>query len=141
MRCACGSSRGTAWGLGAWRPGNGGAGKGREGAEAVEHARTVLVSSTSGVSAVVDPDGDVRRRAEILTAATFVEPVALSDATTAATRLGAWPEGLMTAAALLAVAWALLAGRRRRSGAAHPEEPPEPRPATSVGAGDQAGRQ
>lgn len=106
---------------------------------AVEHARTVLVSSTSGVSAVIDPDGDVRRRAEILTAATFVEPVTLSDATTPATRVGAWPEGLLTLGALLAVGWALLAARRRRSGADHAEDP-DPRPATSVGAGEQAGR-
>jgi len=34
--CACGSSGGRRARLGTWWPGNGGAGKGREGAEAVD---------------------------------------------------------------------------------------------------------
>jgi apolipoprotein N-acyltransferase len=85
---------------------------------AVEHGRTVLVSSTSGVSAVIDADGSVRTRADVFTAETLVERIQLSDGTTLATRIGAWPEAVMTAAAVVVLALALRAGARRR------DEPP-----------------
>jgi apolipoprotein N-acyltransferase len=61
---------------------------------------------------VIDTDGSVRRRAEIFTAKTFVEPVDLSNHTTLATRLAAWPELIGSAIALLAVTAALWWGRR-----------------------------
>jgi len=85
---------------------------------AVEHERTVVVSSTSGVSAVIDADGSVRTRAEIFTAETFVERIQLSDRSTLATRIGAWPEAVMTAAAIAGLVLAVRASTRRR------DEPP-----------------
>jgi apolipoprotein N-acyltransferase len=76
---------------------------------AVEHGRAVLVAATSGISAVVAPDGSVQRRAPQRAVRTLVADVPLREGTTLATRVGAWPEWLLTAAA----AGALLVGRRR----------------------------
>jgi apolipoprotein N-acyltransferase len=81
---------------------------------AVEHARTVLVAATSGVSAVVAPDGSVRQRAEVFTRAALVAPVALSDRQSFATRLGAWPEAALCLLALGGAAFGLRRGRARR---------------------------
>jgi apolipoprotein N-acyltransferase len=81
---------------------------------AIEHGRTVLVAATSGVSAVVDADGSVRRRAEVFTAATMVEPVRLTGARTVATRVGSAPEwALVTLGAVAALAAAVRSRRRR----------------------------
>jgi apolipoprotein N-acyltransferase len=87
---------------------------------AVEFGRTVLVAATSGISAVVAPDGSLARRSELFTPAVFVEDVAQRDSTTLAERLGAGPEWALTAlgaAAVLAVAGPALRARRsaRRS--------------------------
>ncbi len=81
---------------------------------AVEHGRTVLVAATSGVSAIVDPDGSVRDRSEIFTSDLLVEPVELSSARTIATQLGMWPELLISAVGLGAITAAALVARRRR---------------------------
>lgn len=64
---------------------------------AVEHDRSVIVSSTSGISAVIAPNGDVLERSRIFTAATFDGPVAIQHGTTVATRLGTLPEWILTA--------------------------------------------
>ncbi|MGY1669009.1 apolipoprotein N-acyltransferase [Geodermatophilus sp. SYSU D00710] len=84
---------------------------------AVEFGRTVVVAATSGISAVVAPDGTLVRRSELFTSAVFVEEVAQRDSTTVAQRLGAAPEWTLAAlgaGALLAVAVPAL--RARRSG-------------------------
>jgi apolipoprotein N-acyltransferase len=82
---------------------------------AVEFGRTVVVAATSGISAVVAPDGSLARRSELFTPAVFVEDVAQRDSTTVAERLGAAPEWLLTALGLGAVlAVAGPAVRRRR---------------------------
>ncbi|MGN6242712.1 MAG: apolipoprotein N-acyltransferase [Motilibacteraceae bacterium] len=86
-----------------------------------EHARTVLVAATSGVSAVVAPDGGVRQHAGVFTVATFDVPVQLSTARTLATRAGEWPEAALVALALLAALLGLLAGRLRS-----PDRAPSP---------------
>ena len=77
---------------------------------AVEHGRSVLVASTSGISAVIAPDGTVRQRAGIFTAATLLADVPLRDAQTLATRLGALPELVLS---LLGAAGLATAVRRR----------------------------
>jgi len=83
---------------------------------AVEHGRSVLVAATSGISAVVAPDGTVLRRAAEGTARTLVADVTLHEGTTPATRLGSLPEWLLTASALLAAAMGMRLGARRRPG-------------------------
>ena len=82
---------------------------------AVEHGRTVLVTATSGISAVIGPDGSVRARAPEREARTLVATVPARTAMTLATRLGAWPEVALSVLALAAVA---VGYRRSRGGAA-----------------------
>ena len=83
---------------------------------AVEHGRTVLVAATSGISAVVAPDGEVVARAPERVARTLVATVALHDGRTLATRVGAGPEWLLAGLGLAAAGAAVVLGRRRRSG-------------------------
>ncbi|MGK5632633.1 apolipoprotein N-acyltransferase, partial [Streptomyces sp. URMC 123] len=67
---------------------------------AVEHSRTVLVPVTSGVSAVIRPDGTVAQRSEMFTPAALVAEVPRRSSLTPATRLGAWPEAVLAALAV-----------------------------------------
>jgi apolipoprotein N-acyltransferase len=83
---------------------------------AVEHGRTVAVVATSGISAIIAPDGTVVRRSALFTSATFVADIAQRDSTTVATRLGSVPEWALTALGVCALgAVALPAWRRRRA--------------------------
>ncbi|WP_253891682.1 apolipoprotein N-acyltransferase [Actinokineospora diospyrosa] len=81
---------------------------------AVEHGRAVVVAATSGVSAIVRPDGTVSQRTELFTPAALVERVPLRTATTIADRLGAWPERVMVAVALAALVFTAVRARRGR---------------------------
>jgi apolipoprotein N-acyltransferase len=78
---------------------------------AVEFGRTVVVAATSGLSAIVAPDGSVVRRSQLFTPDTFVEPIAQRNSRTVAERVGAGPEWVLTALGAGAVLAAL--GRRR----------------------------
>ena len=85
---------------------------------AVEHGRDVFVVATSGVSAVIGPDGTVRDRAEVFTAKTMVVPTGLRESTTLATRWGGLVEILLAGLILgpMARIWMLrtrAAGTRR----------------------------
>ncbi len=81
---------------------------------AVEHGRSVAVAATSGISAIVAPDGSVVRSSELFTPDVFVEEIAQRDSRSVASRLGAGPEWLVTALGLAAVAGAVR--QRRKSG-------------------------
>ncbi|WP_232486277.1 apolipoprotein N-acyltransferase [Streptomyces fildesensis] len=78
---------------------------------AIEFGRSVALASTSGVSAIVAPDGRVIDRADTWRSAYLVERVPLADGHTLAERLGPWPEALLAALAL--------AGLVRRPGRRH----------------------
>ncbi|MGH3831572.1 MAG: apolipoprotein N-acyltransferase, partial [Pseudonocardiaceae bacterium] len=80
---------------------------------AVEHGRTVLVAATSGVSAVIAPDGTVEQRTALFTPAALVARVSLRSGSTLATRLGPAPEWLLAALGVLGVAAALVVRRGR----------------------------
>ncbi|MGH3822878.1 MAG: apolipoprotein N-acyltransferase, partial [Pseudonocardiaceae bacterium] len=64
---------------------------------AVEHGRTVLVAATSGVSAVIAPDGTVEQETRLFTADALVARISLAAGTTLATRLGSAPEWALVA--------------------------------------------
>lgn len=68
---------------------------------AVEHSRSVVVPVTSGVSAVIRPDGTVVRKSKLFTPDALVDEVPLRSSLTPATRMGTLPEGVL---ALIAVA-------------------------------------
>lgn len=87
---------------------------------AVEHGRAVVVSSTSGVSAIVQPDGTVTSSTRLYASDTLVEQVPLRSTMTPATRLGSIPEWVLTAVAVLAVAMTTRTTRTTRRRAFRP---------------------
>ncbi|GAA3167333.1 apolipoprotein N-acyltransferase [Blastococcus jejuensis] len=84
---------------------------------AVEYGRSVVVAATSGISAIVAPDGTVVRSSSLFRSAVFVEEIARRDSTTVALRLGPWPEWALTALALGALLVTIVPALRRGSGA------------------------
>ena len=97
---------------------------------AVEHGRAVVVVATSGVSAIIRPDGHVTARTGVFVPARLVADMPLRDGTTIADRLGAWPERLAALAGLLAVGAAWWPRRRAvlDEPAGVPEVPEQPAP-------------
>jgi apolipoprotein N-acyltransferase len=94
---------------------------------AVEHDRPVVVATTSGVSAMIRPDGSVMDSTGQFVPGILVERIPLEGTTTLSGRLGAAPEWGLTAVGVLAVLIAVGASQRRfRS--------------PGVGSSDRAGR-
>ncbi len=84
---------------------------------AVEHSRAVVVPVTSGVSAIIRPDGTVAEKTKMFTPDALVDEVPLRSSLTPATRMGPLPEGILVLLALGALGWAgALAVRARRAG-------------------------
>ncbi|MGW4458236.1 apolipoprotein N-acyltransferase [Streptomyces albidoflavus] len=85
---------------------------------AVEHSRAVAVPVTSGVSAVIRPDGELVQRTGMFEPASLVAEVPLRSSQTWATRLGALPEAALVALAAVGLGWAATGAVRRRRAAA-----------------------
>jgi apolipoprotein N-acyltransferase len=79
---------------------------------AVEHNRPVIVATTSGVSALITPEGVVTESTEQFTQEVLVDRITLRDTTTLATRLRSVPEWVLVALGVVAVG-AGIATRRR----------------------------
>lgn len=97
---------------------------------AVEHDRYVIVSGTTGISAIVAPDGRIISRTNFFEPAYLDEHVRLKTSITPATRWGPAVQWLLIAVGLGAVGAAMLHNgvfnRRRRADSgtdAHTEEP------------------
>jgi apolipoprotein N-acyltransferase len=78
---------------------------------AVEHGRAVLVAATSGISAVIAPDGSLLETAPVFTQRVLTQSVPVRMEQTLATRLGAAPEGALSLLGVLGLAGALAARR------------------------------
>jgi apolipoprotein N-acyltransferase len=88
---------------------------------AVEHSRTVTVPVTSGVSAIIMPDGRITQRTGMFVADSLVQKVPLRSSTTPATDLGVLPEIALVLIAAGGLGWAIGAGvRGRRAGDVRP---------------------
>ncbi|MFJ8942558.1 apolipoprotein N-acyltransferase [Streptomyces sp. NPDC102395] len=84
---------------------------------AVEHSRTVTVPVTSGVSAIIMPDGTITQKTGMFVADSLVQKVPLRTSETPATRLGVLPEIALVLVAVGGLAWAIGAAvRGRRAG-------------------------
>lgn len=84
---------------------------------AVEHSRTVTVPVTSGVSAIIMPDGKITQRTGMFVADSLVQEVPLRSSETPATQLGILPEIALVLLAAGGLGWAIGAGvRGRRAG-------------------------
>ncbi|MFD0000108.1 apolipoprotein N-acyltransferase [Nocardia sp. NPDC127526] len=79
---------------------------------AVEHGRAVVVSVTTGVSAIITADGTIRQQTEQFVPAALVAELPLRTDTTLATRIGPAPEAVLC---ILAAAAAVAAAIRRRT--------------------------
>jgi apolipoprotein N-acyltransferase len=91
---------------------------------AIEHDRAVVVASTTGVSAIIVPDGRVLASTGTWRQAEIEARVPLRTTITLADKIGGWPEGLITFATLAAVVMALAGAVRARR-----REPASPSPA------------
>jgi apolipoprotein N-acyltransferase len=96
---------------------------------AVEHGRAVLIAATSGISAIIGPDGKVIDRTREFTADTITLSVPLRDDLTPAARMGAVPEWIIAGTGVLAVL--LVVVRTRRSAATALPDSPAQRPERS----------
>ncbi|MET9552093.1 apolipoprotein N-acyltransferase [Streptomyces sp. NPDC006645] len=86
---------------------------------AVEHSRAVVVPVTSGVSAMIMPDGQVVEQTKMFTPDALVREMPLRSSQTPATRMGTLPEALLVAIAVGGLGWAVARTvRARRSPAA-----------------------
>ncbi len=85
---------------------------------AVESNRAVVVASTTGVSAIIAPDGRLIAHSGTWRRAVLEARVPLVSQRTLADRIGAWPQAVIVALTLAALAWAAAAALRRRRTAA-----------------------
>ena len=84
---------------------------------AIESGRAVVVASTTGVSAIIAPDGRLIAHSGTWRQAVLEARVPLLTGTTLADRAGAWPEYAITLLTVAALGWAatgLVRQRRRR---------------------------
>jgi apolipoprotein N-acyltransferase len=81
---------------------------------AVESDRAVVVASTTGVSAIIAPDGRLLAHSGTWQRAVLEARVPLVSQRTLADRIGVWPQTAIVALTLLAFAWAVVAAVRRR---------------------------
>ncbi|WP_229698387.1 apolipoprotein N-acyltransferase [Wenjunlia tyrosinilytica] len=82
---------------------------------AVEHGRAVVTAATSGISAVVAPDGTVEQRTREFTQDVLSARLPLRDEKTLADRVGEFPEWAVSILGLLACAAELIRVRRGRA--------------------------
>ena len=87
---------------------------------AIENNRAVVVASTTGVSAVIAPDGQLLASTRTWTQAEIEARVPLRTSTTLADRLGGWPEALIAWGTVAAACWVIAQEIRRRRGRRFP---------------------
>ncbi|MEU5928844.1 apolipoprotein N-acyltransferase [Streptomyces antimycoticus] len=82
---------------------------------AIEHGRPVITAATSGISAVVSPDGTIEQRTKEFTQDVLTARIPLRDGKTLADRVGAIPEWVLAMVGVLSCAAAITIGRRGRT--------------------------
>ena len=82
---------------------------------AIEHGRAVVTAATSGISAIVAPNGKIEQRSKEFTQQVISADLPLRDEKTVADRVGAAPEWTLAMVGLLSCAAAVAIGRRERT--------------------------
>ncbi|MEV6011365.1 apolipoprotein N-acyltransferase [Streptomyces sp. NPDC051976] len=82
---------------------------------AVEHGRAVVTAATSGISAIVAPNGKIEQRSKEFTQQVLSADIPLRDEITVADRVGTVPEWTLAMVGLLSCAAAFALGRRDRT--------------------------
>ena len=82
--------------------------------DAITTDRAVAVASTTGLSAIVAPDGSILTRSGTWQRAVLEARVPLRTGLTPAVAAGGWPERAIVAATVLSLMWVLGTGWRRR---------------------------
>jgi apolipoprotein N-acyltransferase len=82
---------------------------------AIEHGRAVVTAATSGISAIVAPNGKIEQRSKEFTQQVISADIPLRDEKTVADRVGAVPEWTLAMVGLLSCAAAVAIGRRDRT--------------------------
>jgi apolipoprotein N-acyltransferase len=81
---------------------------------AIENNRAVVVASTTGISAIIAPDGKLLTSTRTWTQAEIEARVPLRSSISLADRLGGWPEAVIAWATVAALAWVIGQEFRRR---------------------------
>ncbi|MEO3755723.1 apolipoprotein N-acyltransferase [Streptomyces sp. B6B3] len=81
---------------------------------AVEHGRAIVTAATSGISAIVAPDGTIEQRTEEFTQDVLTAELPLRDDITVADQVGEAPEWALAGLGLAAWGWVGLRARRAR---------------------------
>lgn len=79
---------------------------------AIEHGRAIVTAATSGISAVVAPDGTIEQRTKEFTQDVLSARIPLRDELTVADRVGTVPEWTLAMVGILSCAVAIALGRR-----------------------------
>lgn len=82
---------------------------------AMEHGRAVVTAATSGISAIVAPDGTIEQRTEEFTQQVLTASLPLRDDITIADRVGPAPEWILAFLGLASFATAIIVSRRGRT--------------------------
>jgi apolipoprotein N-acyltransferase len=99
---------------------------------AVEHGRTVLVAATSGITAVVAPNGQIMQQLPENVPGVIVAKIPLRDDLTIADQVGEWPEWIGTALGLLALLLAVRLHYRNRVYSRGSQDPAVGSPDTAI---------
>jgi len=111
---------------------------------AIENDRSVVVASTTGVSAIIAPDGRLLASTGTWQRAEVEARVPLRTTITLADKIGGWPEALITFGTLAALVLALagvVQGRRRRPSPAGQDGPSTSDPAAWPGRSPESSEQ
>ena len=81
---------------------------------AIENDRSVVVASTTGISAIIAPDGQLLTSTGTWVRAEIEARVPLRSSITLANRLGGWPEAVLAWGTAAALAWVIVRELRRR---------------------------
>lgn len=79
---------------------------------AQEYDRAVVVAATSGVSAIVSPDGKVQQRSDIFTSDALEAELPLNDTMTLSALVGPWVERILAILGLLSVIFTFRKGKK-----------------------------